>query len=380
MDKTVQLLPTPPLSCICVGASLSGKTTFVVKLLTESYWCSESIRKVILVCKFRDQPVYNRLKNKFGDLLEIVTHFDEQLLENLGDPKKGQCVMILDDCTHEICNNPLLCQIFIGTMHHMNVSIFLIAHNFYASRHPNWITCTRNATILAIFQSPRNQELLTRLNSQLYPGGKNFVTQAYHLAKQDHKRFNNNEHGYILIDYSMQCHDSHRLRSGIGSDYYKFLYLTPNIMSSSRAQVERYYLVAPEEYERLMEKDKAENEKLPPPPPPALYSTHMDLLELLPEKMRKNTYLIMKYLSTLPDQDFTIVPGTLEVVICTKVIPNSNFIDLLKSLHTNLPTQYNPIGLRNLLWLLARKTGLPSSLLQSARVRHYFDSVRLSHV
>ena len=100
-----------------------------------------------------------------------------------------------------------------------------------------------------------------------------------------------------------------------------------------------------------------------------------DVLLTLPINYRKNTRIILIYLSKLPDEIFRVVPGTMEISLDSGVIRRSNFLELLYSLHNNLQKQY-PIGMGEFLYLLAQATRLPAFTIQNVRLRNVLLSIR----
>ena len=110
-----------------------------------------------------------------------------------------------------------------------SICTFIVCHNLYASRHPNWIAVARNVTMLAIFQCPRDMAVLGYLNRQLYPGKskQNYVIEAYKMAQHDQLKYNNNKFSYLLVDCSIDCPNRYRLRTGMGPRQNKYCYITP---------------------------------------------------------------------------------------------------------------------------------------------------------
>ncbi len=218
---------------IICGPTMAGKSFFLNSLLLnwEEHFPEDDIRRVILVHKFSGQPCYDVLRRHFGDKLLMTKQFSEKLLdtEYIGKPDQGYALIIIDDCLHECVTDPLLTSIAVGGVHHLKICLFIVAHQLYASRHVNWITCSRNASMIALFQAPRDMSVLQHLNRQLYPkvGGKNYVAEAYELAVRDQLRYNANPYGYLLIDCTIQCPRRCRLKTGLVKGEEKFCYVTP---------------------------------------------------------------------------------------------------------------------------------------------------------
>jgi hypothetical protein len=206
-----------------------GKSYFLNKILLNwtGFFPNDRISRVILVHKFGGQECYDELRRHFGTKLIMTKQFDKEILQSETDG--GTTILILDDVLHEIVNESLLATIITGGCHHLRICTFIIGHQLFASRHVNWQTITRNVTMLALFQSPRDMSILSYLNRQLYPktGGRrgcNYVSSAYELARKDQLLHNNNPYGYLLVDCSIGCSPKYRLRTGLLPADSKFCY------------------------------------------------------------------------------------------------------------------------------------------------------------
>jgi hypothetical protein len=142
--------------------------------------------------------------------------------------------------------------------------------------------------------------------------------------------------------------------------------------------VKRYRMVSPDSYNRLiMSKPSitipplAQRSRSSSPE----ISTWKDILIMLPVQYRRNTRMIMSYLGQLPNHVFRIIPGSMEISIDNCVISGSNFIELLHAIHNNL-LKVHPIGLLQLLYLMALGTSLPAFTVQNSKLRNVFESMR----
>ena len=144
--------------------------------------------------------------------------------------------------------------------------------------------------------------------------------------------------------------------------------------------VKRYRLVSPESYDRLsLNSTKVNVDRLKSRSPSPDKSDWRDIVLMLPKHYRKNAQIIMKYLANLPDSVFRIAPGTMEIIIDGRTIVDSNFIELMYSMHNNLlkPSHY-PIGINKFLYLLALATVVPTFAVQNANLRNMLKSIRLT--
>ncbi len=147
--------------------------------------------------------------------------------------------------------------------------------------------------------------------------------------------------------------------------------------------VKRYRLISPESFDRLssmMTSTTVNVRKSKSRSPSPDKSDWRDILLMLPKHYRRNTQMIMSYLARLPDDVFKIQPGTMEIAIDGRSIVGSNFVELIYSLHNNLPKHKSrryPVGLTNFLYLIASATAAPIFIVQNAKLRDMLKSIRL---
>ena len=102
-----------------------------------------------------------------------------------------------------------------------------------------------------------------------------------------------------------------------------------------------------------------------------------NFLNLLPNKIRKNSKTIMMHLGQVPNSIFRLLPGTMQIMIKEQLVHGSNFIELLSHLHSNLPNRSKiSVGLWLLMEILANYTALPATTIQSKAMRQVFTKIR----
>ena len=183
-----------PYSMVVAGASGSGKTTWVQKLIKSDYNSINFER--IVWCYGASQDV---------DIpgVELVEGVDVHLD---GRPT----LVVLDDLMDASANSSLVSDLFSKKSHHNNCSVILLVQNFFAQgRYMR--TITLNSHYIVLFKSPRDSSFVSVLGRQMYPNNASFLAQAYKHASQ-------NPHSNLLIDLKQSTGEKIRVRSNVLSD------------------------------------------------------------------------------------------------------------------------------------------------------------------
>lgn len=183
-----------PFTSIVSGATMAGKTFFLVKLLKHrAVMVAPRLERVLYSYK-KYQPIFDTLPG-----VEFVCGTDYRL-----DPSK-RTLLILDDQVSEGLD---LTRLFTVEAHHSNCSVMLITQNlFHDSR--EYRTAALNAVYLFLFKSPRGGMQISHLARQLYPPARaKRMVVAYDDATRD-------PYSYLMIDLRPDTGDALRLRTHI---------------------------------------------------------------------------------------------------------------------------------------------------------------------
>ena len=185
-----------PFSCIIAGASGSGKTVFVTKLI-------EHVQSMI-------NPPPEKIIWHYGEgqsLFETMPNVE--FVEGLPDPKQydgtRRSLVIIDDLMNE--TNRSVTDLFTKGSHHRNLSAIHIVQNLF-SRNKEHRTISLNAHYLVIFKNPRNNSQILHLAKQAYPSGSKVLQEAFLDATSK-------PYGYLLLDFKQNTQEEYRLRSQI---------------------------------------------------------------------------------------------------------------------------------------------------------------------
>jgi len=189
-----------PSSMIVAGASMSGKTTFIEKLIKSSKELFSSEFDSIIICYARNQDIYGRLQ-KHDPKIELCEGLDFCTLPN------QQTLVIIDDQMTNAGENKKMQTFFTTDVHHKNVSIIFICHNlFWKSKFGRDLRLSTHYYVL--FKSPTFISQVGTLGRQLYPTSTKFLSSAYQKATKD-------PYTYLFVNLHPNCEDDLRVCSGI---------------------------------------------------------------------------------------------------------------------------------------------------------------------
>lgn len=160
-----------PFSMLLIGATASGKTTKLKKILEERFTLfKEPPEKVYLFYQIWQKNYQYMLENHLVDeFFEGVPSKD--IFTNLLKQNKSSC-MIFDDLSNSI--DSTIENLFTAGSHHYNVNTIFIGQNLYYNN-PLFRTISRNSTYFILMRNPRDSSQLAVLSRQVFPGKKNFL-------------------------------------------------------------------------------------------------------------------------------------------------------------------------------------------------------------
>lgn len=200
-----------PFSMIISGPSSSGKSTYLYKLLQEA---DRLIKpqvppyRVIFYAEYQD--LYDSLiaEGLITEAIQGVPPMEK--LREMTEPykNKGGSLFIVDDGFNEIGNT--METMFVQGSHHLNASIIHVCQSLF---HENrkYRTMSLNCKYLVVMKSPRDQQQIIHLASQIAPYRTGFIMDAWNRATKL-------PYSYLIFDFSQFQSDAVRLRSRLFED------------------------------------------------------------------------------------------------------------------------------------------------------------------
>lgn len=193
------IIKTPCL-LYCSGPSMSGKTTWLTRLL-------ENVEKMF------DKPI-DRIIWCYGiDTGSFPEHHRIQLHEGPPDMEmlqgKDHKLLILDDLMSYYAKNKTeLNNLFTRVAHHHNCSIINIVQSLFAQER----TARANSTYVCLTKSTGDTLQIQNFARQIFPGRFNFFWESYLDAVTSHP------YGYLMVDLHPTTREDRRLCTNIFDD------------------------------------------------------------------------------------------------------------------------------------------------------------------
>jgi hypothetical protein len=189
-----------------VGATSSGKTTLVHRLLSERKLMFKEEPREILYCYSCYQPLYDNLHSSVPGVSFHEGIPEEDTIKEFGS-RNNHKIIILDDLMSKATSSPTILDLFCQFSHHLNISVIFITQNiFHAGK------CSRslnlNSHYYILFKNKRDVNQIKTLGRQLFPGKKDVLLNSYLDATSS-------PFGYLLVDLHPKSDDKFTMRTNI---------------------------------------------------------------------------------------------------------------------------------------------------------------------
>ena len=207
-----------PSSFFLAGASQSGKSSFIYKLLLRGEQAfTESFTQVIIVYGIR-QEIFDELANHLP--LRLIPLSDFNATDLLQEDLRGSCV-IFDDAIMSLTNSPAFENLILNSVHHKHFSAILLSQSIFGMGRFSRII-SNNCQYVFLWDSCRARLSVQNLARQMYPGEVNYFMAAFRHATSS------NAFSPLLIDCSPHVPPALRLRSNFFG-LHQIAYLRSNV-------------------------------------------------------------------------------------------------------------------------------------------------------
>jgi len=204
-----------PFTCIVSGPTQCGKTTFIMKLISNMQTIIEPPPERIVYCYGEYQHTFDSVRDRveFHEGLPDVRQFDG----------RSRTLLILDDLMAEADDS--VANVFTQISHHRDVSVIFLTQNlFHKNKHMR--TISLNAHYLVLFKNPPDVTQFATLARQMYSKNWHFAVEAFNDATSQ-------PHSYLLIDLKSNTDEQYRLRTNIFPDEQTFVYVRDRLSHTS---------------------------------------------------------------------------------------------------------------------------------------------------
>lgn len=187
-----------PFTCIVVGATSSGKSQWVRRLLENRSQLIDPEPTSVLYCYGEVNSLILDYRNKGIELHNGVP--DVELIKSRAKP----LLLVIDDLMLDI-EPGYLDMLFTRGSHNWNVSIVFVTQALYGR---NIKTARANSHYLVLMRNPQAKQNIRTLGSQMFPGQLKFFMESFSDATAS-------PYSYLLIDSHPNSEDSERLITNI---------------------------------------------------------------------------------------------------------------------------------------------------------------------
>lgn len=207
---------THPFTMMVAGPTMSGKTYFVREFLSKNGCITPAPQRILWVYG-EWQPEYDKLKTRFGSIIEFICGWSQDIYRRLQPQERN--VLVLDDVMSSCSSDQSMSDLFTKGSSHRNTTVIFIVQNLYFQGKAA-IDIRRNCQIFVAYRSPSDKSVIKRLARQAFPENPKFLTAAFDDATTE-------KHGYLLIDFRPACPEQFCLRSNILDEAALTIYMLP---------------------------------------------------------------------------------------------------------------------------------------------------------
>lgn len=201
------MYPFPECTSIVVsGATCSGKTMWVFRLLKHKDAIFEHPPQKVLYCFGIYQSLYEQMEIEFPFITFHQGLPSEDKLTEISDDTVCNLV-ILDDLMEGVTASQEMENLFVKGMHHRHLSILYLNQNLYCKGKYSR-TINLNTHIYILMKNPRDVSQLQCLARQAFLGKSAFLMESYKDATLP-------AYGYLVLDFSPSGEEAYRVRTKV---------------------------------------------------------------------------------------------------------------------------------------------------------------------
>lgn len=198
-----------PFTAIISGASGTGKTEWIKKLLKYKEQLIDEEPNHVLYCYGEINPEIMKLKHQGIELFNGIPTKADILQRPSG------MLLILDDLINDV--DPKFLEIlYTRGSHHWNVSVITVTQNLFDKN----IKVPRiNSHYIILMKNPQGLLQIKTLGSHLFPGKTKYFLESYENA------VDSENYGYLVINMKPNLNDDFKLTSNIFPGEHFTIYL-----------------------------------------------------------------------------------------------------------------------------------------------------------
>jgi hypothetical protein len=198
-----------PFTCLIGGSPMSGKSTFVKRLLEQRWKLIDNEFDYLLWCYGQRTAMIDSLQNQtLGIPTTVLNGLPSSFSDYIQPQKRG--LVILDDLMATAGESKEVTDLFCNKVQHANLSVILLMQNlFYHGKERT--TFLRCAHYLVIFKNPLDRSTPLYLAQRVMPLQRKLFLNIFDAATD--RAF-----GYLFIDGHQTTPTNARFRTNIFDD------------------------------------------------------------------------------------------------------------------------------------------------------------------
>jgi len=160
----------------------------------------------------RWQPLYTEMRH-LVPIIEFVQGIPPNIKRNDYFDTRYPTLFVIDDLMKDATQSTDVCELFTEGSHHRNLSVICLLQNLYYKGKESR-TMSLNAQYMVLFKNPRDQQQVSVLARQMYPGNTRYFMEEYQAATQK-------PYGCLFIDLKQNTPEGQRLKYDIFQAGYK---------------------------------------------------------------------------------------------------------------------------------------------------------------
>jgi hypothetical protein len=198
-----------PMTMLLGGSPLSGKTSFVRRLLELRWKLIDHEFDYLVWCYGQRTDFIDFLQNqRIGIPTTVVHQLPSSFEDYIQQDKRG--LIVLDDLMQTAGESREVTDLFCNKVQHLNISVILMLQNlFYHGKERT--TLLRCAHYLVIFKNPLDGSVPMFLAQRVMPMQRKLFLEIFESATQE-------PYGYLYIDGRQTTPRSARFRTKIFDD------------------------------------------------------------------------------------------------------------------------------------------------------------------
>lgn len=199
-----------PFSLMCAGASKSGKSSLVFKLIKhrDKLFTNPEQQGNTYVFYTEYQPLFQEYNEYVREFVQGPCTM-KWLRENC-DSNGKTITVVLDDLAQDSEAMAEASTIFSVGSHHLNVNVIFLTQNLF-SKNKHQRDLSLNASYMILFRNPRDKSQIFNFAKQFMPSRPRTVREIYELATKL-------PFSYLLFDMNQITEERYRLISHLFSE------------------------------------------------------------------------------------------------------------------------------------------------------------------